>query len=314
MISVPVRNIRSSKAVPELDAVDPRQRNVDTRSGQQAVAKHHPAVGDDEMRCPPIQERPHRQPPDDHQPDGHDDQQHDIASRWIPVGLIDEPSAERRERGDHQQDQHRDRSAASNADGGAAPPARQRPARSRGNPRATPSHRSDDGPQMGDVAGRYGAQIGIARVDAQPALFVDRDGVADDVCGHRAAGPAPGSRWSRCARDSRPIRAGIGAARIRASADARRQFAKQVAHQSCFGAASRPSAKRRGSGSGDLVGLQRHVESDADHDHRLGAATSARMPASLPSPTSTSLGHFSPACDTRHGRDRIHHRDTGRER
>ena len=107
MISVPVRSIRSSRPVPEFHAVDPRQRDVDARPGQQPVPEHHPPVGDDEMRCPPIQERPDRQPPDDHQPDDADDQQHDRSWRWDPSSVvIDVAGAERRQRGSHQQDQH----------------------------------------------------------------------------------------------------------------------------------------------------------------------------------------------------------------
>ena len=44
--------------VPELDTVDPRQGNVDTRAGQHTVAIHHPPVGDHEMCRQPRHERP----------------------------------------------------------------------------------------------------------------------------------------------------------------------------------------------------------------------------------------------------------------
>ena len=53
---------------------------------------------------------------------------------------------------------------------------------------------SRDGPQMGDVAGRYGHD-GITHVDAQPALFIHRNGIADNVVDRLASGHAPESRW-----------------------------------------------------------------------------------------------------------------------
>ena len=36
--------------MPKLDAVDPCQRDVDAVAGEQTVPKHHPPIGDDEMR------------------------------------------------------------------------------------------------------------------------------------------------------------------------------------------------------------------------------------------------------------------------
>ena len=92
--------------MPELHAVDPRQRNVDALTGEQAVAEHHPPVGDDEVCRQPVEERPHGQPADDQQPHGQDHQQHDRLG-GAPVLLVDDRGNERRDGRADDQQQHR---------------------------------------------------------------------------------------------------------------------------------------------------------------------------------------------------------------
>ena len=74
--------------------------------GQQPVPEHHPPVGDHEMRCPPVQERPHRQPADDQQPDGQMTSSTTFLA-VLPVQLVDERGDERGQRRADHQHQHR---------------------------------------------------------------------------------------------------------------------------------------------------------------------------------------------------------------
>ena len=83
------------QAVPELDAVDAGQRDVNALAGDQAVAVHDAAVGDDEVRGPPVQERPHRQPQHQDQPDAGDDQVHGVLGVGLPVQGVDVAGDER---------------------------------------------------------------------------------------------------------------------------------------------------------------------------------------------------------------------------
>ena len=83
------------EAVPELDAVDAGQWDVDALAGDEAVAVHDAAVGDDEVRGPPVQERPHRQPQHQDQPDAGDDQVHGVLGVGLPVQGVDVAGDER---------------------------------------------------------------------------------------------------------------------------------------------------------------------------------------------------------------------------
>ncbi len=144
--------------------------------------------------------------------------------------------------------------------------------------------------QMGDIARRHRQRRRHrCRCAACPGRRRRRQ--RPRPCGRRAGWRAPGSRSSRCATGSRrPAR--------------RRRRLRRARRRSWPPDASgRPRRRRRGrpsrrasysdvaTGSGASVTLRPSPTTTTG----CGEATSARMPASFPVPTSTSLGHFSPA-------------------
>ncbi len=278
--------------MPELHAVDPRQRNVDALTGQHAVAEHHPPVGDDEMRRQPIQERPHRQPADEQQPDRQRSPACTTVLRGLPQSVWLTTAAPNAATAADEQQQHR-----------ADQPLPVRMAVQH-HPFVGGQHViriTHDRKLYPALTGRKWAMSPADTVNTSSpvsmrSLPISSTSTATPttVALARQDGPHPGAD-----RDAaRAVVGGKGRVGAAGSAARRRSGAASCAQHRLDRAPSRSTAapsiaQRRARRASSAP--QRHVEADADDDDRRGAATSARMPASLPSPTSTSFGHLRPA-------------------
>ena len=134
-------------------------------------------------------------------------------------------------------------------------------------------------------------------------------------CGRRAARPAPGNRSSRCALGSRrPASSMPPAASPPVDAGAELGEAAGAIKRFLSGAGNARSSSDVATGSPASSALSVTLRPTPITTKVLGAATSARMPASLPSPAITSLGHFRPARHAGRGRHCVDHRDPGGKR